>query len=72
MAQGDVQTITIPSAWVTAWLSGSITGLMLYATTQADGAYFGDAWHMSEDRMTTIWDTQINGQLGITYSGGTT
>jgi hypothetical protein len=72
MALGDVQTITLPATWVTAWLAGTITGLMLYSTTQADGARFGDAWHVSADRMSVIWDTRINATLGITYSGGTT
>ncbi len=72
MALGETQTITLPASWVTAWLAGTLQGVGLYSTSQADGAYFGDAWHTSEDGINTIWDTRDNAVLGITYSGGTT
>jgi hypothetical protein len=65
---GETTVITVPAAWVTAWLAGTITGLGLYSTTNADGVNFGDDWHTSADGMTTIWDTDYNGDLTITYT----
>ncbi|MFC8732187.1 hypothetical protein ACFT5B_06995 [Luteimicrobium sp. NPDC057192] len=79
MVAGDAQTITIPSSWVTALLAGTITGLGLYSATNADGVLFANASHLANVveidggySGDTVWDSDDNLQITITYSGGTT
>jgi hypothetical protein len=68
VAQGETTVITVPAAWVTAWLAGTITGLGLYSNTNADGAFFEDAFHISADGSSVIYDSDGSGSLLITFT----
>jgi hypothetical protein len=65
---GEQTVLTVPAAWVTAWLAGTITGFGLYSTDVVDGAYFQDRFDVVDGAL--VWRTTGNADLLITYSGG--
>ncbi|GMA26699.1 hypothetical protein GCM10025864_44580 [Luteimicrobium album] len=59
---GEIQVLTVPAAWVTAWLASTIAGIGFYAPATSLDAFFS---HQDSDG-----DDSGTGQLLITYSGG--
>lgn len=65
LGRGEEATLTLPAAWVTAWLAGTITGIGFYATTPGD--------HMAGWEVLPAGTfNRDTGVLTITYTGGTT